>query len=145
MSSWVPWIAVGVFAAAGSADLGTSAPPLSCPSSIVPPESTLAPEGWRTWRVGEAREFRLSDVAFSDGPPQERVFLNSIASRLNHSKREELFDFTSASLRPIWMICQYVGTDIALVRETEIRGRRCRLTYPGRQAHGGLPPNLSCD
>jgi hypothetical protein len=91
MSSWVPWIAVGVFAAAGSADLGTSAPPLSCPSSIVPPESTLAPEGWRAWRVGEAREFRLSDVAFSDGPPQERVFLNSIASRLNHSKREELF------------------------------------------------------
>jgi hypothetical protein len=143
--SGIPWVAAAWLAAAGSAGLAASAPPPVCPASIVPPETTQAPEGWRAWRVNEAREFRLSDLTFSDGPPQERVFLNSVAFHVKHGKREEMYDFTSASVRQIWMICQYAGTDVALVRETDLRGRRCRLTYPGKQAHQGLAPTLSCE
>jgi hypothetical protein len=146
MIGWRSWVAVGALAAASTADVSASglAGP-SCPASIVPPASTQAPDGWRAWRTSEAREFRLSDVAFSDGPPQERVFLNSNSSSLSHGKRTEFYDFTPLTLRPIWIICQYARTDIALVQQTELKGKRCRLTYAGPKAHQGFAPAITCD
>jgi len=142
----IDWILAGVLAVgAGAAAADASDPPLSCPATIVPPESTRAPEGWRAWRVSEISGFRLIDVSFSDGPPEERVFLNAITARVVRGHRVETFDFTSEAFRAIWVMCQYSGTDIALVRETNIRGKRCRLTYPGPKAHQGRAPSVQCE
>ena len=100
-----------------------------CPASAMPAEASSAPAGWRAWRSDEARELPLVNAGFSDGPPQERAFLNPVSSSQGRNSRVDTYDFRSSTLRTIWLICQYQGSTIALIRESGVRGKRCRVSH----------------
>ncbi|MDB5946243.1 MAG: hypothetical protein JWQ33_1269 [Ramlibacter sp.] len=100
-----------------------------CPASAEPAETAPAPAGWRAWRSDEVRELRLVDVAFSDGPPEERAFITPGSSARRPGGRVDSYDFTSTSYRSVWHNCQYERTTIALVKETDVRGKRSQLSH----------------
>jgi hypothetical protein len=138
-------IAASLVAACGWLGAAEAAERVICPPTTVPPETSPSPDGWRAWRSGEAKEFKLKGLAFSDGPPEERVFLNPIATTTKRTRRVDAYDFTSPTYREIWLICQYKGTDIALVRQTDLRGKRCRVLYDGRGAQASITPDFVCE
>lgn len=115
-----------------------------CPATAQPPETAPAPEGWRAWRSDEARTQPLTSISFSDGDPQERVFLAPDASTTQDQRSVDLYDFTSPTLRKIWVICQYKGTSVALVRPTKLLGKKCGVDRAMQAGRGDGSSFISC-
>lgn len=114
-----------------------------CPKTSTVGQAGPAPPGWRSWRSSETQEFKLRDIAFSDGPPDDRIFINPLASSRNKSARIDSYDFASPTFGSIWLICQYEGTDISLVKETDNRGKRCAVSFV-RRGSKQIVDRISC-
>lgn len=131
-------LGAAALAAAGAATADDLCPPAATPADTMP-----APEGWRAWRTDEARSYKLADMTFSDGPPEERALLSPASSVRHGSSRTDTYDFTAATLRDVWVICQYRNTTIALVRQSDLRGKRCQLEYAKNGPVGDLT-SIAC-
>ena len=116
-------------AVASLANMGAAMADDFCPAAATPADTMPAPDGWRAWRTDEARVYKLADVTFTDGPPEERVFLSPASTMRRGSDRVDSYDFTSSTLRDIWVVCQYRNTTIALVKQADLRGKRCQASY----------------
>jgi hypothetical protein len=114
-----------------------------CPPTATPAETLPAPEGWRAWRTDEARAYKLADVTFTGGPPDERVFLSPASTSRQGGARVDSYDFTSPTLRDVWVVCQYRNTTIALVRQTDFHGKRCEASY-AKNGQASEVKALSC-
>jgi hypothetical protein len=133
-------IALAVFALHGFVEASS----YPCPASAEPAETSPAPPGWRAWRSDEARTLKLRDVTFSDGQPEQRTFIRPVSSSHGPKGRIDKYDFASPTFQDIWLICQYEDTRIALVKQTDIRGKRCQVTYT-RQGPKEAPSGIFCN
>jgi hypothetical protein len=103
---------------------------IECPASI-PVQESVAPAAVQPWLVYDTKEgpYNFYGVTFSDGPPQNRLFLAPSKAIRSKSSRQEIYDFKSAQVTAVWLLCLYRDTSIAISRKLEGSVARCRVTY----------------
>jgi hypothetical protein len=117
--------ALGALASDGQAQT------IQCPDSI-PVQQSVAAAAVQPWVVYDRKEgpaYNFYDVAFSDGPPQNRVFLAPSKTVRSKNAKQEVYDFKSAQITAVWLLCLYRDTSIAISKRIEPSVGRCRVTY----------------
>lgn len=116
---------LGVFIVVGHAHT------LECPASIPVQQSvataTVAP--WAAYDRKQGPAYNFYGVAFSDGPPPNRVFLTPSKTVQSKDAKQEIYDFKSARITAVWLLCLYRDTSIALSKKIEPAVVRCRVSY----------------
>lgn len=108
----------------------TRAHAVECPAT-VPVEESLAAAAVAPWTPFDTLQgaYYFYGVTFSDGPPQNRVFLTPVKTVRLKSKHEDVYDFKAAGITEVWLLCQYRDTSIGVARRLEPGIGRCRVIY----------------
>jgi hypothetical protein len=122
------WTALCAFPAVG----GASA--IECPAT-VPVEESLAPhavEGWTAFDTRQGPAYHFFGVTFSQGPPQDRVFLTPAKTVRKKTAHEDLYDFKAAEITDVWILCQYRDTSIGIAKKLQPGIASCRVIYDAK-------------
>jgi hypothetical protein len=107
---------------------------IECPATL-PVEQSLAPhaaEGWTAFDTRQGPAYHFFGVTFSDGPPQNRVFLMPAKTVRLKSTHEDVYDFKAAGITDLWILCQYRDTSIGIAKKLEPGIGNCRVTYDAK-------------
>jgi len=109
---------------------------LSCPSAVRVPQSLdSVPEGgWQSFDRNASALYGFFDVAFSEGPPQERVFLTPSKRERSRTRRVDTYEFAAAGITNVWLSCLYHDTSMALSRRIDGSPAQCRVSYDPKRA-----------
>jgi hypothetical protein len=109
-----------------------------CPPTIdVRQQLTTPVSGWTS--LDEDSPYRLANVTFYDGRPQDHVSLVPDTSRKSGDHETSTWQFSLQSDRRVWIACQYGSTSISLAQELSAGTRACTVVYNLRQRVDGLP------
>jgi hypothetical protein len=112
---------------------GAEAQSLMCPASVVTKqEMPSVPAGWTLGR-GEFPA-NLESVTFYSGPPEERASLVYDSSVKRNGLMYATWKFFGtegvAKDKPaIWLSCNYMATNVVLLRRVASGIRECTVTY----------------
>jgi hypothetical protein len=108
-----------------------------CPSTIEVKQQLAAPApGWSV--TSDRMPHQLAGVTFFDGKPEEKASLAPDKQVVIKGKSVASWAF-DGSARPIWVACQYAGTNVVLTRELPRSTRTCSITYTTGVTIVGLP------
>jgi hypothetical protein len=119
---------------------------IECPATL-PVEESLAPhaaEGWTAYDTRQGPAYHFFGVTFSQGPPQDRVFLTPSKTVRTKSAHEDEYDFKSAGITDVWILCQYRDTSIGIAKKLETGVSRCRVTYDAKSGFRSVK-STECD
>jgi hypothetical protein len=104
---------------------------VECPA-MLPVQQSLSSTGLEPWVMYDTKQgagYNFYDVTFSDGPPQNRVFLTPSKTIRSQHSRQELYDFKALQISVVWLLCLYRDTSIGISRKLDPAVGSCRVTY----------------
>jgi hypothetical protein len=115
----------------------SAADAVHCPPTIqVKQQLAVQVPGWSVTTDG--MPLQLAGLTFFDGKPDEKASLAPDKQAAVKGKSVASWTF-DASSRPIWVACQYAGTNVVLTRELPKGTRTCSVTYTAGVTIAGLP------
>lgn len=73
----------------------------------------------------------LFDAMFSDGPPENEVYLMATHSVVTAHGKIDTYNFRAPSYGTLWVTCLYRDTDLTITRAVDVNNKVCRITYEG--------------
>jgi hypothetical protein len=108
-----------------------------CPPTIAVKQQLAAPvPGWSA--TSDGMPHPLAGLTFFDGKPEEKASLAPDKQVAVKGKSVVSWTFDAGG-RPVWVACQYAGTNIVLTRELPKSTRTCSITYTPELTLAGLP------
>jgi len=115
----------------------SAADAVHCPPAIAVKQQLAAPvPGWSVGSDGMPHQ--LAGLTFFDGKPEDKASLAPDKNVAIKGKNVASWTF-DGSARPIWVACQYSGTNVVLTRELPKSTRSCSITYTTGVTIAGLP------
>jgi hypothetical protein len=110
---------------------------VQCPPTIAVKQQLVAAVlGWSV--TSDGMPHQLAGLTFFDGKPEDKASLAPDKNVAGKGKSVASWTF-DASGRPIWLACQYAGTNVVLTRELPRGTRTCSITYTAGVTIAGLP------
>jgi len=107
---------------------------INCPAQIEQNETVkTTPQGWYQWNTNPSGQRQFFDITFSDGPPENAVYLNPVQVKTTAQGEINIYDFRSTSFSKIWLSCLYRDSTLAMTRELALQDNVCTVTYQGKQ------------
>lgn len=108
-----------------------------CPPTIAVKQQLTSPvPGWSV--TSDGMPHQLAGLTFFDGKPEDKASLAPDKNVAVKGKSVALWTFDGSG-RPIWVACQYAGTNVVLTRELPRSTRSCSITYTAGVTIAGLP------
>lgn len=124
-------------ALSAAASMLSAADTVQCPATIAVQQQLTAPvPGWSASSDGMPHQF--AGLTFFDGKPEDKASLAPDKQTALKVRTVASWMFP-ADGHPIWVTCQYAGTNIVLTRELPRGTRTCSITYNTTVTLAGLP------
>lgn len=115
----------------------------ACPSSIrVKQAATSSTDEWTM--IGSEADHQLRAAGFSNGPPQEQVFLKPVSAKKSGDVRTLAWAFGPDGANHVWLSCSYRDTLVEFARQIPDGMKSCNVAYEERPHRHPIVTRIAC-
>jgi hypothetical protein len=126
---YIPCIAVTLLL--GALPRVVYATDIQCPAQIQVSEQTdmSGTHEWLSFDSSPHGVHHFYAVAFSEGPPSERVYFNPREVAATATRKVEYYEFGNQLTGDLWISCMYRDSSLVVIKKIDPKPVSCRITY----------------